>query len=39
MHNKNSERLIPGSLIAFILLGIAWFLKLSGLLSGLLQGI
>ena len=36
MNTKHSQRLGPGSLVAFILLCIAWFLNISGLLSGLL---
>jgi hypothetical protein len=39
MNSKHSERLGTGSLIAFILLCSAWFLDVSGLLSGLLRGI
>ena len=38
MNFKHSKRLHTGSLVAFILLGIAWFLDVSGLLSGLLRG-
>jgi hypothetical protein len=37
MNSKHSEKLGAGSLIAFILLGSAWFLDVSGLLSGLLR--
>jgi len=39
MNTKNSDRLIPGNLVAFIILCCVWFLKISGLLSGLLHGI
>ena len=38
MNFKHSKRLSTGSLIAFIFLGIAWFLDVSGLLGGLLRG-
>ena len=37
MYTKNSERLIPGSLVAFMILCIVWFLEIFGLLKGLLQ--
>jgi uncharacterized membrane protein len=39
MNIRSSEKLIPGSLAAFIILCIVWFLKLTGLLGGLFQGI
>jgi hypothetical protein len=39
MDTRNSEKLIPGSLVAFIILCIVWFLKFTGLLGGLFQGI
>jgi uncharacterized membrane protein len=39
MNSKHSEKLGAGSLVAFILLCFAWFLNVSGLLSGLLRGI
>jgi hypothetical protein len=39
MNTQSSEKLIPGSLAAFIILCVVWFLKLTGLLGGLFQGI
>jgi uncharacterized membrane protein len=39
MNTRSSEKLIPGSLAAFIILCIVWFLKFTGLLGGLFQGI
>ena len=39
MNIKSSDKLIPGSLVAFIILCIVWFLKLTGLLRGVFQGI
>jgi hypothetical protein len=38
MNFKQSKRLNTGSLVAFIFLGIAWLLDVSGLFSGLLRG-
>ena len=37
MHDKNSESIVSGSLVAFIILCVVWFLELSGLLRGLLN--
>ena len=39
MNTKNPDKLTLGSLVAFIVLGIVWFLKIPGLLSALFQGI
>ena len=39
MNTRNSDKLIPGSLAAFIILCVVWFLKFTGLLGGLFQGI
>jgi hypothetical protein len=39
MNKKNSEKLIPTSLIAFLFLCVFWFLKVTGLLSGILNKI
>ena len=38
MNTRDSEKLIPGSLAAFITLCIVWFLEFTGLLGGLFQG-
>jgi hypothetical protein len=38
MNTRSSEKLIPGSLVAFIILCIVWFLKFTGLLGGLFEG-
>ena len=39
MNTRSSEKRIPGSLAAFIILCIVWFLKFTGLLGGLFRGI
>jgi hypothetical protein len=39
MKNKNSGKLIPTGLIAFSFLCAFWFLKVTGLLSGMLHAI
>ena len=39
MNIQNSDKLIPGSLFAFIILCVVWFLEFTGLLGGLFQGI
>ena len=39
MDIRSSQKLIPGSLVAFIILCIVWFIKFTGLLDGLFQGI
>ncbi len=39
MNTKNQDKLIPGSLVAFIVLCIVWFLRFPGLLSALFQRI
>ncbi len=39
MNIKNSGKLIPTSLIAFLFLCGFWFLKVTGLLSEILHGI
>jgi hypothetical protein len=39
MNIQSSDKLIPGSLVAFIILCIVWFLKLTVLLGGLFKGI
>lgn len=39
MNTKNSEKLVPGSLVAFLFLCVLWFLEISGLLSEILPGI
>ena len=39
MNTPSSEKLIPGSLAAFIILCIVWFLKFTGLLGVLFRGI
>jgi hypothetical protein len=39
MNIKNSEKLVPTGLIAFLFLCGFWFLKVTGLLSAILHGI
>ena len=39
MITRSSEKFIPGSLVAFIILCSVWFLKFTGLLDGLFKGI
>ena len=39
MNIKNSGKIIPTSLIAFLFLCTFWFLKVTGLLSGILHAI
>jgi hypothetical protein len=39
MIQKDTESLIPGRLVAFIVLCVVWVLVLSGPLNGLLEGI